>query len=314
MAIEAPAAPATPAPAAPTTPAAGGEPKGGAPAAPEAAKPSDPPASGAAADRKRKFKVDGADVEVDLADEKALETWIQKGLAADKRFTEASKYRKDSEALLAALQRNPMAVLERIAKMTGGDPRKIVEDWLYKNHVQLESLSPEDRQKELDRRELEDRRTGDKQREDQAKAQKHEEAVKAYRGHYEKEVISALQEGGLPRTPRTVERMAHYILDARKAGVKLTAKDVLPLVRSDYEQEFRELMGPMNADVLSGLLGDDVLKKLREHELAKLKGQGNPPPAPADQGAQAPAAPKPKKTWEEFKAEQDKVFPLRSGK
>lgn len=301
MAIEAPAAPAAAAPAAPLAPAAGGDLKDG-------AAPAAPPASGAAAaaDRKRKYKVDGAEVEVDLADEKALETWIQKGLAADKRFTEASKYRKDSEALLAALQRNPMAVLERIAKMTGGDPRKIVEDWLYKNHVQLEGLSPEERQRELDRRELEERRTGDKQREEQAKTQKYQEAVSAYRGHYEKEVIAALQEGGLPRTPRTVERMAHYILDARKAGVKLGAKDVLPLVRQDYEQEFRELMGPMNADVLATLLGDGVLKKLRDHDLAKMKGPQGQPERPNEQPA--PQAPKKKKSWEEFKAEQAALY------
>jgi hypothetical protein len=322
MSTPAPAAPASPAaPAAPNAPA-GGEPKPGATGSPApdaggaSPKPGEEPKPGESAAqtaaRKKKYKVEGAEVEVDLADEKSLDVLIQKGLAADRRFTEASKFRKDSEALLSALQRDPMAVLARVAKMNGGDARKIVEDWLYKEHVQLESLSPEEKERELEKRELQQRREQDKVREEQAKAAKHEEAVKLYRGHYEKEVIQALQDGGLPKTPRTVERMAHYILDARKAGVKLSAKDVLPLVRQDYEQEFRELMGPMNGDVLAGLLGDNVMKKIRDHDLAKLRGPNGQfvPPVAPEQPAAA-AGPKPKMSWEDFKKEQDKIIPLR---
>lgn len=319
MAIDAPAAPATP--AAPAAPAAG-EPKGGDPK-PGTGTPATPPKPGenqkpgegtppATAANRRRVKVEGEEREID---EKDIDALIQKGLSADKRFKEASKYRKDAEMIAELMRTNPMAVLERASKMFGHDARKIVEEWLWKNYIQLESLSPEEKERELERRELEKHRNDAKEREQAEKDRKFEEARQAYHGHYEREIIGALQEGGLPRTPRTVERIAHYLIEARKMGAKIGPKDVVPLVREDYEKEIRELFGPMNGDVLAGLLGDDTLKKLRDHELAKVKGtvwkplaspkEGEPTDPPTPGGKKKPM------TLDEWREDLDRRVPLK---
>lgn len=291
----APAAPATPA-AAPSAPAGGGEPKGGAP------KPGETPAGGvkpdgsspkpgetpaAAAARKKKYQVEGREVEVDLSDEAALDRLIQKGLGADKRFKETAAQRQQAEALITMLRKNPMAVLEQVAKMTGQDPRKVVEDYLWENHVKLEQLTPEQREAELNKRKLADLETKEKERLSQEQAAQFEKAKQHYRATFERDIMGALETGGLPKTAWTVQRMAHYMAQALKAKVKVSAGDVVSLVREDFEGGFREMFGAANAEVLAKIVGDDGLKKLREWEMAKLKAQGMQPAS----GERPPAAP-----------------------
>lgn len=271
---------ATAAPAAPAAPA-GGEPKGGAPApkpgeggkpAALAPKPGETPAQAAA--RVKKYNVEGREFEVDLSNEEALDRLIQKGLGADKRFEETAKQRKEAELLVTMLRQNPMKVLEQIQKMQGGDARKLVEDWLWENHVKLEQLTPEQKEAELNKRKIAELEARDKDRLTREQQEQFEQAKQHYRGHFERDIITALETGGLPKTARTVSRMANYMAQALKAKVKVSAADVVPLVREDFEMDFREMFGPASAEMLAKIVGDDGLKKLREWELAKLKAQG----------------------------------------
>lgn len=285
----APATPAAPAPGAPGTDLSKAAPKPG-----EAPKPNSP-APDVPASKKKKYTVDGADVEIDLSDEKALDALIQKGLGADKRFKEASKWRQESEMLVELLRTNPMAVIEKAMEMSGGDKKKardIVENWLWENHIKLEQMTPEQKKAHEQQQELE-RLRSDKKKQEQAEQQKKfEELRQTYRQTFERDIMGALETGGLPKTTRTVQRMAYYMHQALKTGVKLEAKDVLPLVRQDYEADIKDLFGPMNGEMLAKLLGDETLKKIREHDLAKVRGGGGQPPAQPP--AAPPAAPKEK--------------------
>lgn len=236
--------------------------------------------------KKRRYVVDGKTHEID---EKDLDTVVQKGLGAEKKFNEAAKARKEAEMLISMLQRNPMAVLEKVAKLSGGDPRKIVEDWLWENHVKLEQLTPEQREAELNKRKLTDYEKQEQERQERAVQERAEQLKAHYREHYERDIIGALEEGGLPKTTKTVSRMAHYMAQALKIGAKITAKDVIPLVRQDYESEFREIFGPANAEIIARILGDDGLKKIREHDLSRLKAQGAPIRTDGNAGKPVPA-------------------------
>ena len=251
------------------------------------------PVQPAEAAKKRKYVVDGSEHEVD---EKDLDTFVQKGLGADKRFKEAAKARKEAEMVLTMLRKNPMAVLEKVTKLGGGDARKVVEDWLWENHVKLEQLTPEQREAELNKRKLSDFEQQEKERAARAMQERDEKLKDHYRGHYERDIIGALESGGIPKTSKTVARMAHYMAQALKIGVKVSAKDVVPMVRQDYETEFREMFGPANAEVLAKFLGDDGLKKVREFELAKLKQQGNRPIVQPVHGGPVSKEPQEKKT------------------
>lgn len=59
--------------------------------------------------KKLKLKVDGQEIEqlVDLNDEEGLKRLLQKGLAAEKRMSEAAYKRREAEALIHLMQNDP---------------------------------------------------------------------------------------------------------------------------------------------------------------------------------------------------------------
>lgn len=302
-----PAVPVVPAaPAAPPAPAAGGKPGDAAPAAP--AKPGEKAPETPAEVKKRKYKVDGQDFEVE---ESKLDELVQKGLGADKRFKEAAKYREQAEMLVDLLGKKPMALLEKAAKENGTDLRKMLEDYLWENFFKLEGMKPEERQAEENRRKLAELEAEKKERqtaEERARTQKLQEH---YRGEFERDIMSALDAGGIPRTPRTVGRMAYYMAEGLKQGVKLSAKDVAPLVQEDYQSDFRDMFGKATPDLLAKILGDEGLKKLRDFEMARLGAQGGgnpPPPPPPPAGDDKPNETLTKEQWRE---RLNKRVPLR---
>lgn len=281
----------------PTKPGAGEPPKPG-----EGA-----PAAGTEGPKKRKYKVNGRDVEIE---EDKLDEYVQRGLGAQEKFTEAAKYRRQAQILTELLQRDPLALVSQAAKLQGKDARKMVEEWLWKNHIELETKSPEEREKILERRELERLREQEKTAKEKEREALFEKAKTVYSQHFERDIIKALETGGIPKTPRSVERMAQYLLQARQVGVRLGAADVLPLVKQDIEKEFKELVGSMQGESLANFLGEDVMKNVRDFEVARLKkGPGTPP---ANPNGGEPPKPRPhekkKLTIDELKAELDKEF------
>lgn len=311
MTTSAPAAPATPAAPAASAPAQGGEPakpaegeqpKAGADPKPQGAA----PAAGAVG-KKKKYVVDGSEVEIDLSDEKSLDELVQRGLGANKRFKEAAKWRQHSELLVDLLRNNPMALLQKAAELSGKDLRKTVEDWLYENHVKVEQMTPEQKKawelEQQNKKLLEEKET----REQTAKREQFEKAKATYSQNFERDIIKALQDGSLPKTPRTVNRMAEYMLQAMKAGARLSASDVAPLVAQDIQTELSQVLALMTPEILVKFIGDGNLKRIREYELAQIKAQGGVvQPATGEPSPQASApAPKKKMTWEEFQADLD---------
>lgn len=310
MTTAAPAAPTAPAAPAAPAPAAGGDPT----KTPEGAPKTDPAksqgAAAEAANRKKKYVVDGAEVEIDLSDEKAVDEHIQRGLGANKRFKEAAKWRQQGEMLIDLLRNKPMVLLEQAAKLSGGDLRKTVEDWLYENHVKVDQMTPEQKKayelEQQNKKLIEEKET----REQTAKREQFEKAKATYSQNFERDIIKALQDGSLPKTPRTVNRMAEYMLQAMKAGAKLSASDVAPLVAQDIQTELGQVLALMTPEILVKFIGDGNLKRIRQFELAQIKAQGGlpqngngdgQPPQPAAAGE-----PKKKMTWDEFQADLDK--------
>lgn len=231
--------------------------------------------------KKRKYVVDGSEVEVDLSNEKDIDALIQKGLGASKRFNEvnqmrkqAEKWRRDSEMIVSLLEERPMDLLAHAAQLNGVDARKLVEEWLYENHYKLDQMKPEEKKIWEQQKELERFREEKKRNEAVIEKEKFEAARQAYRANFEKDIIGALEQGGLPKTSRTVQRMASYMHQALKTGVRMSASDVMPLVRQDYEADIKEMLGPMNGEGLARFVGDTNLKKLRDFELGKLRAQG----------------------------------------
>lgn len=227
-----------------------------------------------------KLAIRGQEQEFDLANPdhvKRIQTMAQKGEAAEQKFQEAAYMRKQAEDFIRLLKTNPESVLGNPA--VGLDVQKWAEDFLYRR-LEESKKTPEQRQHEKELEELKAYREKEKLSEEEKKKQAFESAKEQYKQNLTTDIVNTLVEHNLPKSTRTVERMAKYILQAKQNGWDdVKPKDVVDMVREDYIQEHNELLGQLPAEELVRILNADVRKKLREAELASLKGVAPTVPA-----------------------------------
>lgn len=217
-----------------------------------------------------KIKVNGKVMNVSIDELRAL---AQKGVGAESKFSEAARIRDQTEAFKKRLKEDPIGTLT--------DPRlglefdKIAQDHLFKK-IQREQLSPE--QRELAELKEKMKASDDEKMKalETQKAQEHETLVQHYHEQHERDIISALDQGKLPKTPQTVSRFARYMLEGLKRGITLKPVDLIEIVRTDYLGEIGSVFGSSEGDQLLQLLGEPVLKKIRDAELKKIQSGREP--------------------------------------
>ena len=240
--------------------------------------------------KKFKIKVDGSEEELD---EDTIVKLAQLGRASNKRFQEAAQVRKQAEEFINLLKQDPRKVLTNPA--IGVDPYKLAEDWLIEK-LEQEKLSPEQQKIREYEQKLRSYEEEKRQQEEQRKAQEQEKLLAHYSQEYEKNIQDALASSGLPRTAKTVSRMAEYMSLALKNGIDLEPKNVVELVRQDYMKEIADLIGQTDGDALLQILGDNVANKIRKTDLARLKSpQQQPKPQPKMDGQEQPRDPQTKR-------------------
>ncbi len=246
------------------------------------------PAAGAAPTpaeiRKFKVKIDGAEREVE---ESELVARYQKEATAEKRFEEAAKIRKQAEAVVRALHegqghellmRLPPEVRAKTIKalLATGDEyvTRTVEDHVVEQ-LKYERMTPEQREVYDTRRENERFKA---EREAQAKAQQEAQAKQA-RAQYEQMFEPALNEVQVKPTKLAKARLAYYVSQAmNNPQLGWTMRQCAGFVA----EEMRELGPPpdaveksklssMTPEQIEEFLGEELLTKLREHQVAKLK-------------------------------------------
>ena len=270
------AAPASPAPKAPETKPAGTPPATGAPV-------DQKPPEGATAAEKRAWKlaINGKEQELDVSGiefkdpklEEKFKKLVQKGLGADEKFQHSAKTEKMLESFVHLLKTDPWKALSH--PMIGHDARKIAEQYLAKQ-LEFERMDPRDREIAEHKLKLQEAEDKLKSEREEREAQQKETLTKHYSEEYSKDILTTLKTSGLPQSPRTVQRIAHYMFEGLKRGVELKATDVIDIVRQDYMDDIKALFGGLDEDALLGIVGDDVAGKIRNAELKRLKRPGIP--------------------------------------
>jgi len=219
----------------------------------------------AKAARKLKLKIDGQESEYDEADVIAL---AQQSKAAQKRFNEASKMRKEAEQLIQMLKEDPRSVLEH--ESIGLDAKKWAEDLLLAELEKAE-LSPEARRAYEAEEKL---KAYEKEKEDASKKREHEDGIKLqarFVQEYEASIQAALEKVDIPKTPQSVARMATLMHSALENGHEIDATQAANLVRQEYLGDMLTLLGKADGETLIKLLGEGVATKIRKTDLARLE-------------------------------------------
>lgn len=250
--------------------------------------------------RKFKLKVDGREEE--LGEEEVIR-YASMGKAANKRFQEAAKMRQEAEQFVSLLKRDPIKALSD--PKIGHDFRQLAEQYLSQQ-LEQEMMSPEQRKA----REMEQKLREYEDRERQEVETKREQEMRSledkYAEGFTKTITDALSMGGVPKTPKTVKRMAELMHKNLQHGFELEPKHLIEMVREDYLAEIKELFGASDGDTLLGLLGDENAGKIRKADLKRLKSNPNP----FERKAQGPArqdAPQKVKGIQDFRAEMARI-------
>lgn len=250
--------------------------------------------------KKYKVKVDGSEVEVD---EDELLRGYQRAKSAAKRFEEAAKMKKEAEQLSALLKSDTADAIKR----SGGNPQEWAEKFLAGIYEE-EELAKKD-PKELEIRKLKKQLEEVNKKETDKKAKEeqdqHAKLLTQYEADYTKQITSALEKSGLPKTPFTVKRMAQYMARAMDAGMDIAASDVVDYVKEDYINDFKGFFSQSNEDLLMQVLGKENADKIRRAELKKIKEKTPPTPTATKPVANAKPEedqkPKKKMTMKEFR-------------
>lgn len=232
------------------------------------------------------LKVNGKSrkVDIDMDNDEEVKKYLQKALASDEKFQEASTYKKQAEQLVEMLQKNPLSILKNPA--LGLDIRKLAEQVLLED-LEDQQKSPEQKKLEEYEKKLkayEDEKT---RIEEERKRMQLEDATKRQYEEVETSMITALEKADLPAEPFFVRRVADIWASAVESGWEdARLEDIMPYVETRLRNDFKSVISKnADPDKLEKLIGKDILDGYRKSKVSKMKKT----PTTAGQMAQSTA-------------------------
>ena len=220
--------------------------------------------------RKYKHKLKINEKEQDLDYDEVIKR-AQKSSAADEVFRRASAKEKQ---LAALIDRAKEGDLDWIEELAGGEKlTKWAEKKLLKI-IEMNEMSPE-------QRELMEERAARKALEEDKKRREdgdNEQRTTALRDHAAKEIDSKIDEAfkaaRLPMTPSRIERVAQY-LDASLSveGALLDPAKALQRVQKEMRSDAREVLESLTPEELREFLPKKVLDAIRRGDVADVRAQ-----------------------------------------
>lgn len=221
--------------------------------------------------KKLSLQVNGRKVEheIDISNDKELENYVRKAMAADERFEEAANMRKQMQQLVEVIKTNPLAILQH--PDIGVDVKQLAEQVINQQIEEMQK-SPEQREREKMHQEMEQLRQQLQQEQDakrQAEVSRLEEQAFIQLDNEIDQALASVSD--MPKSPYTVKRLADAMITAVNLGyTNVSVNDVLPIVRAQLKSEFQDMFGKMPEDVLEGLLGENY-NRIRKRKIAASK-------------------------------------------
>lgn len=216
--------------------------------------------------KKLKLKVDGKEIEeeLDLDNDEELVRHLQMAKMGQKRAQEKAELEKQVRAFFEAFEKDPFAAMQELGK----DPNQVIDDYINKQ-MENAKKSPEQLQREQLEAELQRMKTEREREREELKSKELERLQQQEFERYDMLMEQALTKSDLPKTPYIVKKIADYMLIGLEAGHDVSPEDVIPLVREEMHGDLKEMFNSLPEEVIEGLLGEQVLNKLRKRRVAK---------------------------------------------
>jgi hypothetical protein len=209
-----------------------------------------------------KVMVDGQETEVD---EDELKRGYAHARAAAKRMEEAAMTRKEAEQVLKILKENPKSAMQQL----GLNPREFAE-MVINEELQEAILSPQEKELRDYKRQLEQYQRSEREAREQYEREQREAEMNRYTQQIQEEIVKVLDTSGLPKTERTVGRIAYYMQAAMQAGFEnVTPADVIDHVKRDYQFDLKQMLGGLSEDQIEAFLEADIVRKIAKSTVKK---------------------------------------------
>lgn len=220
------------------------------------------------------LKVNGKEIvkEIDLSDEETLQRELQLAAAGRSAMQENAELKKIFEQEIGSLKNDPLGKMLEI----GFSEEEAMEYFANKINEFVEKSQRPQEEIEAEKRakEIEEAMKRAEEAEKKLKEKERQEQLKAMETQLENDIIDALDsDTDLPNTPEVIAMVADNMIWAIKNGFEdVTAKDVIPTVKKELETKFRSIASNLKSPAaLKALLGDNVLKTLREERIEAAK-------------------------------------------
>jgi hypothetical protein len=227
--------------------------------------------------KKLNIKVDGKQIEreIDLANEAELVKILQMAELAQKRSQEAANLRKQQtekesqlQEFLDALKTRPQDVLAHLGVNIHDVYEKIAEE-----EIKKAQMSPEEKRiKELEQELQKIKEAEDKLKKDSEL--KHKKMLEdKYSRELETELLDVLSQNKLPPSQVIIGKMTNMLSLALENGYDLKFKDVVGLVKNEWESEIKNSISGLSAEQLAQIITDqtknDLITKLGAKKVVK---------------------------------------------
>lgn len=215
----------------------------------------------------KRLKVSGEERDITFNNQDDLDQIITKGLGADDKFREAAELREQISQVMEGLK-GPQAI-EILQKLGVND--EVLADYLYKR-IQRENLSEEDKK----RLAIEEENQKLKQQLEQSNKSTEQIKIDQEAQLWRERIGTVLIEKGLPNNKQTQALVAGIMLNPEN-GENITEGQAVDKLMGLMVEVNKNRIQNLPGEEIYSLLGDDIIKKIREFDISKIKkpeGQG----------------------------------------
>lgn len=192
--------------------------------------------------------------------------------AAQERFEEASKMRKEYESFKSTAQKDMIEAL-RAQGFSNDQIRDQMERWYTKEFIEPETLTPEQRKIKEYELQLEKYRRDEQEKLEKQQQEEQEQLTARQREYLQGQIIEALDKSGLPKTKMIASRMAFYMRENLLKGWDAPIDVIVSQVKQEREAMMHGEVSGLEGEALIQYLGEDVVNKIRKWDLTQLRAR-----------------------------------------
>jgi hypothetical protein len=206
--------------------------------------------------------------------------------AANSKFEEAAKQRKQVEKIIQTAKSNPIeALMDPALGLSKEEIRSAFERWYSQEFIEPETLTQDQKKAKDLERELEKYRREEKERAEQTEREQQEKLTTQQREYLQNQIVEAMESSGLPKTKFFASRMAFYMRQNLLNGWDAPIDMIVRQVKNERQAMMSDLVQNSDAKALISLLGEEVITKIRQHDLEQLRERRKIPAPTSTNGA-----------------------------